>query len=367
MVLLALSPVALFVGLGLSGGTDASDERLDFKRPTDLAIRITVQENHSLREGRVGIKRGDSEEEALPVEVAIDTDLTAIVVDEVRAEGAGLRRSFQNVGGEVSAGARGLGDDIIGPTVELVSRLVGRGVAFVPNEGAPHGFARHYDTAREAQESLLPRLEPPTDWSGLLPPEGVSGQTSGDTWEIEPSALRSILAPCGYLARKGKSQDDAVPLDRRIERALENGVGANLQLLFEGEIEGTARATVTAVQQDRREGNIALVEIEFELKSECDRTDALRTTHELPPGEPAADVLSAALHLGLKGTARLRWSTEVQRPAGVEITADETVEFVVGLVDEDQLVSVETLSLKGTFSGQAKIEDALLIGSERER
>ena len=63
----------------------------------------------------------------------------------------------------------------------------------------------------------------------------------------------------------------------------------------------------------------------------------------------------------------MRWSTEVQRPAGVEITADETVEFVVGLVDEDQLVSVETLSLKGTFSGQAKIEDALLIGSERER
>ncbi|MEL6904888.1 MAG: hypothetical protein AAFP22_05750, partial [Planctomycetota bacterium] len=157
------------------------------------------------------------------------------------------------------------------------------------------------------------------------------------------------------------------PLDPRMRRALQNGVGANLQVLFGGRLDGRARAKVVERALDGRDGMVSVVEIEFQLTSASDRTSQLADAHALGRGEPDSEVLSASVAFELEGKATLRWSPELRRPTLVDVAAEESIVFTVGLVGDTQEVSVETLRLTGALQSRTVIGDALLLGSSRER
>ncbi|MEL6712505.1 MAG: hypothetical protein AAFP86_01945 [Planctomycetota bacterium] len=367
----AVLPAALLAHASASAGVEsAQDERLDFERQDDLGLRISHTVAHLFSDGRASLQRGDGDERELPNAFGISSRISASVVDEPRgAARNGARRVYVSVAGALTAGAPQPDGEVFGPEVKLASPLTGRGVAFVPTDGAPAGFGRHYDTVQEADERFLPRLEPPTDWSALAPTGDVTGLSVGDEWDVDASALRCVLAPVGFLGLDGGDPEveGETPLDPRMRRALQSGVGGNLQVLFDGRVDGRARARVTERAVDGRDGMVSVVEIEFLLTSASDRTAQLGDAHALGRGEPDTDVLSASVEFEIEGKATLRWSPELRRPTLVDVTAEESIVFTVGLVGESQEVSVETLRLSGAFQSRTAIGDALLLGSSRER
>ncbi|MEO1699497.1 MAG: hypothetical protein AAFU73_19570 [Planctomycetota bacterium] len=366
----ALLPASFLVHAhAFAGSGPVQDERLGFERQADLGLRITHSVAHLFSEGRASLQRGDADELELPNAFGISSSISASVVDEPRAVGRGARRVYVSVDGTLTAGAPQPSGEVFGPEVKLTSPLTGRGVAFVPEDDAPAGFGRHYDTVQEADERFLPRLEPPTDWSGLAPTGDVTGFAVGDAWDVEASALRCLLAPVGFLGLDGGDPEveGETPLDPRMRRALQNGVGANLQVLFGGRLDGRARAKVVERALDGRDGMVSVVEIEFQLTSASDRTSQLADAHALGRGEPDSEVLSASVAFELEGKATLRWSPELRRPTLVDVAAEESIVFTVGLVGDTQEVSVETLRLTGALQSRTVIGDALLLGSSRER
>jgi hypothetical protein len=134
------------------------------------------------------------------------------------------------------------------------SELEGATVVFTWSDSAKAYDAR-YEKRAGGDETLLPVLRQDTDLRGWLPQRSVS---EGDTWSIEGSALRALLAPGGELSFKSNDVNvgsRADPLSRLADAEW-----------FDGELTGRLRATFAGVREVNGT-QLAVVDLKGELAS----------------------------------------------------------------------------------------------------
>ena len=133
---------------------------------------------------------------AREMRVGLTTERTVQVVDEPKRSAAGrplgLRRTYKDLK-QVTTLTPLIEDGDVS-RIEQQTPLVGSSVVFtwIEDEG---GYGRYYD-AEEGEESWLLGLSEDMDFRMLLPEDQV---TPGQTWQLEASRLRDLLAHAGDL------------------------------------------------------------------------------------------------------------------------------------------------------------------------
>lgn len=347
-----MSSVTTTLGaLGLVLAAAAAD-RLSFDRPESGALRVTVEARHDLDLIATTLTVGDGEPKRHPGGLALVVEHAATATDARRAEDRpGLRRTYGAARSTVRIGPRDADGAVQVPGVPLAGIVGDASVAFVPAELHPDGFARHFDSVETPREDVLPDLAPPTDWSGLAPPEeGPSGLEVGDAWTIPCDALGALIAPMGSLGLRETGSETEI--DDNFMRAIRAGAGGDLHVALRGGADGGARAEVVAV-----EDGVVEIALRFELSSTADITSILDDGHVAPAGLPDSAIQAGEVQVTLEGSGRLRWSPSLGRPISSEIEGEQSVRLTARTIDIDAVVTVQALEFSGRFTVRTTVEE----------
>lgn len=255
----------------------------------------------------------DGKRQAVEMRMGLTTERTVQVVDEIGKTEEGrplwLRRTYKDLQQVTS----------LTPLIEGAERtridqktpLQGASVVFtwIEEEG---GYGRYYD-AEESDESWLPGLSEDMDFRMLLPKHPV---TPGQTWKLEASQLRDLLANAGDLHFQSEKG-----MDRMLARTLGTGVGGGLHRLFEGESQGEVRVTLEELDEDVAVLGVVLEKLRF-VTDLGSYAEANRLTREKESGH---ENTTGRLFLELVGSGKLIWDRRAGHARSFELTAAETV------------------------------------------
>lgn len=255
----------------------------------------------------------DGKRQAVETRIGIATERTVRVVDEVRKASGGrplwLRRTYQDLRQVTTVTP--LIEGAESTSIEQKTPLLGASVVFTWI-GEESGYGRYYD-AEESDESWLPGLSEDMDFRMLLPKGQV---TLGQTWTLEASQLRDLLANAGDLHFQSEKG-----MDRMLARTLGTGVGGGLHRLFEGESQGEVQVTLEKLDEDTAVLRVVLEDVRFVTDLGA-YAEANRLTREKESGH---EDTTGRLFVELVGTGQLIWDRRKGHARRFELTAAETV------------------------------------------
>jgi hypothetical protein len=336
-----------------------------FVRPTAQALGVVVKETHDLTLQSLTSQFGEEAPQSVEVAMRLRTRLDAALAEEVIDAGAGanaLRRRYLSLEGEIQVVDPGSVNEEEGTWdgvgLPLQSPFEGLSVVFQPAASQPDGHGRHFD-GRALRESALPSLAVPTDWSTFLPPStdssGVRKITLGDTWKVDPARLEPLLAPSGFLGwrtvKKDKKEGGQQPeSSTQVLRAFASGVGGNLHLAFDGELEGEATAKLVTVGVDPDHGRYGEFNVEFSINLAANRNQFVQSRRIEGEGELDVDVVGGDLTVRLAGAAVIKWGIDTGRPFAALVAADEDVMMTVRVQPETGDAVSQTIQMQGSVA-----------------
>ena len=366
----------------VSSAAPSQDRPQDFVfvRPTAQAMGVVVKETHDLTLQTLSTQFGDGPARPAEVAMRLRTRLDAALAEEVVDVGAdvnALRRRYISLKGEVQVIDPSSVDEVAGTWegvgIDLLSPFEALSVVFQPSAEQPGGYGRHFD-GQALRESALPSLAAPTDWASMLPPtkdaSGVCKITLGDTWAMDPALLEPLLAPCGFLGwrtekkdrKEGKTEPES---NSQVLRAFASGVGGNLHLAFDGELEGEANAKLVTIGVDPDQGRYGEIAITFAVNLRSNRSDFVRSRRFADESEDDVEVEGGELSVRLEGVASLNWGLDVGRPIGALVTAQEDVMMTVTVRPPTGELVAQTIQMQGTVANGLTFRDRKLAPIKR--
>lgn len=339
---------------------------LRFDRSTEFAVEVEHVERHSLELDRLALVKGEDPPVVSETSMHLWTASRALGLEEVDPVTGLLRRQYNSAEGVLQVGQIADGEEARGPEMLLASPLDGVGVAYTPREGAPEGYARHFDTVNAVKEGLLPGLAAPRDWGKLLPrdPSGAPRSVEpGEAWDIRPEDLEAVFSPLGDTILVGGEGGDP-----RMLRAYQTGLGGNLHAGFGGDVAGKASARIVEEGASSEFGRYVDVRVDFTLSLRADRTEASQRNRRGQDTEDyGLEMLSAGLEQVFEGKSVIRWSLDSDAPVRILTEAEEGTRVIVRLPEPGGTVSQQELDMSGALNLTTRFRKKAKVGSARQR
>ena len=353
---LAVGLLACVLSTGARPPSEGIEEfQLRFAAEPGSSLSKAVVAQHELSLDEMGSTRDGGPLMREDVGGWMSANTRTAFVDEYLAVAEGrpevFRRTFKASGG--SAKMTMTGSRSVAAEARHSSDFAGFGVVhtWIPEEGT-WGRCFDYLVSEEAQ---LEELQDDADFLGFLPGGPVA---VGDTWSIEPTAMRSLFAPGGNTG--------SVPTENGFfPRMVEVGLGGDLADVLGRELFGAASATLHEVREEEG-ARLAVIRGEYSLHSERDRT---RTYIEGMPKEERREVANlqgVMLTWTADGTFELLWDLDAGHSAGATAGAQETVTaeiFKRATVEGGARLDV---SQRTTYSGRLEVEFKVRPAREQE-
>lgn len=322
--------------------------------PTEERVQFSVAEGLTLEKSFVVkgemkltdynmLMNGNPPPMEMEMDITSNFEQSADVTDEYPNAATGrpskLKRTFNDLamtGSTASVQPMGSMDfDLAGS-----SALEGFTVIFDWNEEAGL-YDVTYDEAKQGDAELLDGLEEDMDLRSLLPTAALS---VGDTYEIAPKSLLSVLAPGGNLR---------IQVDDAEARQATMGNDVNMADVLT-DLTGTVTGELLAVREV--EGRkIAIIRILVDVEGAEDMTSRMQDamdSAELPEGmEMQMSVESADLELAYKLEGELHWDLAGGHFVALELKGEATsiVDMAMSMDAMGQQMNIEnTVSMGGT-------------------
>ena len=267
----------------------------------EITRDITLDESSTTMDGQENPMIGS-------MDMNIRMESTVVIEDtyEDVADGRpiSLSRTFETLSGE---GESAMEMEVMGETQNMDTALVmssvleGESVEFKWDEKAEsYSIVLPDDSALEEEETE--GLLEDTDFRALLPDDEVS---EGDEWEIDISALQSILAPGGNTLLTPEETEDA---DASMGMGGGNDMG-DLSDFFNEDCEGEFTAIFDGMQKTD-DGEFAAIKFTFEISNAIDLTEQAQEDfegEELPEGVNEMQVEHVDIEVAYEGEGILLW------------------------------------------------------------
>ena len=273
------------------------------------------------------------------IEAAFSTGLAIEVTDEYRKMGTGrpevLARTFDAIRTdfefEVSAAGESEGDG-----AEVEGALEGTTVVFTWDEEEGAMVASYEDEEGDAE--LLDGLVEDMDLRVFLPEDDVE---DGDTWQVAPRNLSTVVMPGGSL---DPSDEDMDPEAEEMMALFEGRFEDLMSSVLDGEVTCTYRG-----EREEDGKNLAVIEVAVEIDSSTDLSqlisDVLDEVDEEMPEDLEFD--TADLTLELEGEGTLLWDTAAGRFHSFQCSSDVSVGLELSISAEG-----ESVELTGSMAGE---------------
>lgn len=175
-------------------------------------------------------------------------------------------------------------------------------------------YVAKFPEDEEGDEALLEGLAEDVDLRAFLPDGEVD---EGESWEVEPSAMRAVLAPGGDLKLEADGGGGM----------MSSGPQPSMEQIL-GEMEGKVTATFTGTREV--EGtSMAVIKLAIEISSSNDLADFLTeqmANQEMPEGmDFEMDVESMDMEFALEGEGELLWNMKAGILGSLSIEGDSSV------------------------------------------
>jgi hypothetical protein len=322
------APTLLPLALGLLGSPLLDDDRLRCEPAPASTLMRTFGESTTLELESVELSVDGGLVEMAP-EVSFVVRRTTRFTDEVARADAQrlleLTRAFEEIGSGLEMSFESEGDalEISG---RCLSQLEGSVVRFAWDEASSE-HERAFELGDPGEEGILDGLEVDADLRGFLPSEPVK---KGDTWQVEPAALRGLFAPSGDLVLLPAAGIDAGYESIPAATLLASYLG-NL-----GDAQGDWTGTIKAESQGstREVGrHLAEVDLELDVESRSDKSALLRRYVEETEGATGRD-LELAFEIQLEGSGTLVWDLERNHLHSLELDGEVGFDVKLSWTDD---------------------------------
>ncbi len=267
---------------------------------TVLKKVIENQTDITLDDMEMSVNGQDMSEMLGDMELSTSTVLVTKVTDTYGGSSDGrptkVTRTYEELNSTQNATMTGgmMGGDGDGMEMLGSSELEGTTVLFTW-DGDADAYDIAFDEDSDADDELLEGLEEDMDLREFLP-DGEVGE--GDAWDVDPSALRSVLSPGGDL--KVSLEDTGMGMG--MGSSTPPNFGTYLQD-FDGEITAKFEAT---------EDGIAVISLALDVSSSSDLTEFMEemlAEQEMPEGmEIDISIDAMDMEYTFEGEGELRWN-----------------------------------------------------------
>lgn len=336
-------PITLALTLSPLAPSGGDSERLEYGPPTGGVVRRECSVRHTLSTRAMRTKSDEGEQLG---EGGFDlvSRQELFVSDRTLDPGDGrpqrFRRAFDRARLAVDLGVLQPGGDPPRPfKLAATGSFENKSVVFTWVE-EERDYGRYYDDDEGAEEDLA-RLLVDLDLVAFLPQGPVA---AGDSWSVDPLALRDVMGPGGFLGFELSGIGDP-----QLARSLRGGLGTHMYEAFGQADGGAVRATYRG--RETVEGReLARIELTFEARVHDDLTTLMnlaRTTNEVDAG---LEVEAARLELRLQGRGEVLWDCAGRHLARAHFEGEQTVRARsrILLAAEGQTFEQE-LEMVGTF------------------
>jgi len=335
---------ALAVPVLVAFATPAAE--LKFSPKEGATVSMTLEQTSEMSLENMSILQNGQDMSAMigDMEMSMNQTQTVTIVDEyVALDGSrptNLKRTFEALSGNSSTSMSNPMTGDMDADVESASELEGATVVFTWDEGNGE-----YDVAfedGEGDDALLEGLEADITLRGFLP----SGEVAeGDSWDVDPAAMRALLAPGGQLKLE---PEDSPEQDMM-------GPGANPSPdEFLREIEGSITATYKG-SRDLDGISVAVIALEFDVTAAADMTDWMADAlEEADLGQEGMEMNVDAfdLEFAYSGEGELHWNPQANVAHGLaisgemELLIDQIMNMTIPQAGE--VMIEQTMELAGT-------------------
>lgn len=291
----------------------------------------------------------------LEMSMDMSMDMSIEVTDTFVAVGAGrpdqLQRSYDALGAEAhfSMEMAMMPDGGQDRDISSSSELEGKTVLFSWNEeDGEFGVAYHES---EGDEDLLETLTEDMDFRALLPVGGVS---AGDTWEIDPKDLISVLFPGGDTGLRPDDDGGAEEMMPGMD-----GMGANMGEMLGDLLEGEASAEYIGTEEV--DGvTVAVISFTLSISSSNDMTEMVEDNMaELPDGSPEISINYVDVEIEMEGTGTLQWNLAANRAHSFEAQGSMNTLMDMGMgvsMGDNEMEMEQSMEMSGTFDSTMAVE-----------
>ena len=281
---------------------------------TSVTKRIEQSTNITLDDMLMSMNGQEMDAASMGMEMESTSTLTVVVTDTYTSVGSGrptkLVRTFDELGSNTSISTQ----TPMGPQdmdLDGASELQGLSVVFEWDDEAGD-YAVSFADGVEGDDELLVDLAEELDLRQLLPTSEVS---EGDTWEVEPDALRQLFAPGGALKIEPEDMDEMMGM---------GGPPPSADQMI-GEIEGEVTATFNGTR-DEDGVNVAVIALKVDVSSANDLTEMMSemmAEAELPGGmEAEMEVNSYDVEFAFEGEGELLWNMSAGLAHSMALTGE---------------------------------------------
>ena len=291
----------------------------------------------------------------LEMSMDMSMDLTIEVTDTFVAVSDGrpdkLQRTYDALGTEAhfSMEMSMMPDGGQDKNISSSSDLEGKTVLFTwDDEEGEYGVEYHES---EGDEELLEGLTEDMDFRALLPEGGVS---VGDTWEIDPKALISVLFPGGNTGlvpeEEGGSEEMMPGMD---------GMGANISDMLGDLLEGEASAEYMGTE-DVDGTTVAVIHFTISIASSNDMTEIVEESMgDLPEGSPEISINYVDVEIEMEGEGTLQWDLAANRMHSYESQGSMNTLMDMGMgvsMGDNEMEMEQSMEMSGTFASSMTVE-----------
>ena len=229
------------------------------------------------------------------------------------------------------------------------SELEGKTVLFSWDDDEGEFTTAYHES--EGDEELLEGLTEDMDFRALLPEGDVS---VGDTWEIDPKALVSVLFPGGNT---GLVPDDEGGAEEMMPGM--DGMGANMGEMLGDLLEGEASAEYTGTEEV--DGvTVAVISFTISIASSNDMTEIVEESmSEMPDDGPEISVNYVDVEIEMEGEGTLQWDLAANRAHSYEIQGSMNTLMDMGMgvsMGDNEMEMEQSMEMSGTFNSSMTIE-----------
>jgi len=197
---------------------------------------------------------------------------------------------------------------------ESTSELEGTEVLFTWNTDNEEFTPSFPD--EDGDEALLEGLAEDIDFRALLP-DGEVGE--GDSWKIEPIALKDVLTPGGDLKFEAEDAGDAVDM-----MGMDSNMGDFEDWLTE-DVEGEVSATFEGTREAEDGTRVAVIKLAIEVENAVDLTEKMQEgldEADIPVEGGEMEINSMDIEMALEGEATLLWNLAEGCAHSFELSTD---------------------------------------------
>jgi len=262
-----LVPFVLLAPFGLAGEWRAQNPRFRPEAGTRLSKTLEMQGELDLEDSTMEVDGVDRSEMFGQLEIVMRVGQSITVTDQYEQVADGrvtrLKRSFDELGGTTRISGS---HPVAGPIEEeldMASELEGKSVVFTWDKDEEAYVAAFAEEG--ADEDLLEDLREDLDLSGFLPTAEVA---EGESWNVEPEVVRSLLAPGGDL--KLRPDGPAGQFGSSSQFSQNDLIG---------ELDGKFQATFGGVREEEG-AKVAVIKLDLQAHSARDMSSLLEELGE---------------------------------------------------------------------------------------